>query len=55
LPIVFRILNQFSQALARNPIMNKRDFSADDIAELEELTDELLQDIIDGKSSEDGE
>jgi predicted ATPase len=44
--------NQFSQALARNPIMNKRDFSADDVAELEELTDELLQDIIDGKESE---
>ncbi|MGZ8160450.1 MAG: AAA family ATPase [Methylobacter sp.] len=44
--------NQFSQALARNPIMNKRDFSANDIADLEELTDELLQDIIDGKGSE---
>lgn len=46
--------NQFSQALARNPIMNKRDYSADDIAELEKLTDELLQNIIDGKSSEAG-
>jgi predicted ATPase len=44
--------NQFSQALARNPIMNKRDFSANDITELKELTDELLQDIIDGKGSE---
>lgn len=45
--------NQFSLALARNPIMNKRNFSSDDIADLEELTDELLQDIIDCKSSED--
>lgn len=44
--------NQFSQALARNPIMSKRDFSADDISDLEDLTDELLQGIIDGKSSE---
>lgn len=41
--------NQFSQALARNEIMNKRDFSAEDIADLEALTDDLLQDIIDGK------
>lgn len=41
--------NQFSQALARNSIMNKRDFTADDMAELETLTDELLQEIIDGK------
>lgn len=46
--------HQFSQALARSPIMNKRDFSADDLAELEVLTDELLQDIIDGKSREGG-
>jgi hypothetical protein len=46
--------NQFSQALARNAIMNKRDFSANDIADLEVLTDDLLQDIIDGKGSEDG-
>lgn len=44
--------NQFSQALSRNPIMSKRDFSADDISDLEDLTDELLQSIIDGKSGE---
>jgi len=41
--------NQFSQALSRNEVMSKRDFSVDDIADLEALTDELLQDIIDGK------
>ncbi len=41
--------NQFSQALARNPLMNKRQYSADELEELEEITDELLQDIIDGK------
>lgn len=41
--------NQFSQALARNEIMNKRDFSPEDIASLEALSDELLQNIIDGK------
>jgi type I restriction enzyme, S subunit len=41
--------NQFSQALARNEIMNKRDFSPEDIASLEALSDELLQSIIDGK------
>lgn len=46
--------NQFSQALARNPIMKRRDFSAEDIDELEELTDELLQEIIDGNNSEAG-
>lgn len=45
--------NQFSKALARNPIMTKRNFSADDIAELEAITDELLQDIIDRKHNED--
>lgn len=43
--------NRFSQALARNPMMEKRDLSADELAELEEVTDELLQDIIDGKDS----
>jgi predicted ATPase len=43
--------NQFSQALARNPIMNRRDLSADDLDELESLTDDLLQDIIDGKDT----
>lgn len=41
--------NRFSQALARNPMMEKRDLSADELAELEEVTDELLQEIIDGK------
>ena len=44
--------NQFSQALARNSVMNKKDFSADDVAELESITDELLQDIMDSKSVE---
>ncbi|MGI9281459.1 MAG: AAA family ATPase [Endozoicomonas sp.] len=44
--------NQFSQALARRSIMTKKDFSADDIAELESLTDELLQEIIDGTDRE---
>ncbi|MOA54972.1 hypothetical protein D3C78_1786810 [compost metagenome] len=47
--------NQFSQALARNPIMSKRNFSSDDILELENVTDELLQDLIDGKGTEDGQ
>lgn len=47
--------NQFSQALARNPIMSKRNFSSDDILELENVTDELLQDLIDGKGREDGQ
>lgn len=47
--------NQFSQALARNPIMSKREFSADDLDELEELTDELLKDIMEGKSGEGNE
>lgn len=44
--------NQFSQALARNEIMSKRDFSADDLKDMEDLTDELLQEIMDGKKTE---
>lgn len=44
--------NQFSQALARNPIMNKRQYSADEIEDLEELTDDVLQGIMDGKPVE---
>lgn len=45
--------NQFSQALARNPIMSKRDYSAEDIEDLEELTDELLENIIEGKDTQE--
>ncbi|MBU2115946.1 MAG: AAA family ATPase [Gammaproteobacteria bacterium] len=41
--------NQFSQALARNPIMTKQDYSSADVEELSEITDEILQSIIDGK------
>lgn len=44
--------HQFSQALARNPIMSKKDFSVDEVAELEDITDELLQEIIDGNDKE---
>jgi predicted ATPase len=39
--------NQFAQTLARNPLMNKRDFTADEIEDLESFTDELLQELID--------
>ena len=44
--------NQFSQALARHPIMQKRQYSNEDIDDLEELTDDVLQNIIDGKSAQ---
>ena len=44
--------NQFSQALARNEIMTKRQYSPEELDDLGELTDELLQDIMDGKKSE---
>lgn len=40
--------NQFSQALARNEIMSKRQYSPEDLDDLAGLTDELLQDIMDG-------
>jgi predicted ATPase len=46
--------NQFSQALARNEIMSKRQYSPEDLDDLAELTDELLQNIMDGKAPEGG-
>lgn len=46
--------NQFAQTLARNPLMNKRDFTADELDELEEITDDMLQAIIDGRDPEEG-
>ncbi len=47
--------NQFSQALARNPIMQKKQFTSADMDELDQLTDELLQNIMDGKNVEGDE
>jgi ABC-type transport system involved in cytochrome c biogenesis ATPase subunit len=46
--------NQFSQALARNKIMSKKQYSPEELDDLAELTDDLLQDIIDGKKIEGG-
>lgn len=44
--------NQFSQALARHSIMNKRNFSSDEFDELEKFTDDLLQGIMERESNE---
>lgn len=40
--------NQFSHALARNPLMNKRNFTADELDDLKDITDDMLKDIING-------
>ena len=45
--------NQFAQTLARNPLMNKRDFTADEREELERFTDDLLDDLLSGNAEGD--
>ena len=44
--------NQFSQALARNETMSKQQYSPQDLDDLETLTDDLLQEIMDGNDAE---